>query len=574
MKLQLFIITAVAGASCALAEGGGVTVPQQVSTPEQQEAEVSPAEPEGTEEAKDEQPAEEKEKDEPATQKESTEEDASVDHTNEEAAQPTVEPEMVVEEEEASTEQVKKDVTDAYRGIVKIEVANRMPDYEIPWRAGRFGQGNGTGFMVEPGEFMTNAHVVANAERLYVSPYTGAQKIPARVKYVAHDADLALVEVEDKSAFKDVPYLQFSDHMPRLEDEVRAIGYPIGGNRLSVTRGIVSRIDTIPYAHSQNDSHLIVQIDAAINPGNSGGPVLQGDKVVGVAFQGLRMANSTGYMIPLPVINRFLQDVKDGRYDRYVEIGASFYSTENPAMRRRLGLKEDGLGALVGDIVRGSSCDGKLKVGDVVLAVNGHAVDGSAMIELDGERVKLEEIAERSFRGDVLTFSILRGGERKEVQVELQPFPALDITATEYDRLPRYVHFAGLIFQPLQRNVIAANHLNAAGLVTEMEDFIRGGGSMKKEDIVMLTEVLPDEVNARFSHYGSRIVKKVNGQEVKGLSHLYSLLYPKDEEQRPEYVVIELKDAARPFVVETAALKAAHARIVAGYNIPEPARLK
>ena len=90
----------------------------------------------------------------------------------------------------------------------------------------------------------------------------------------------------------------------------------------------------------------------------------------------------------------------------------------------------------------------------------------------------------------------------------------------------------------------------------------------------MLTEVLPDEVNARFSHYGSRIVKKVNGQEVKGLSHLYSLLYPENEDQRPEYVVIELKDAARPFVVETAALKAAHARIVAGYNIPEPARLK
>ena len=138
-------------------------------------------------------------------------------------------------------------VTAAYRGIVKIEVAKRLPDYKIPWQAGQFGRGSGTGFMVAPGVFMTNAHVVADAERIYVSPYADARKIPAKVKYVAHDADLALVEVEDSSAFADVPYLEFSKSMPHLEDEVRAIGYPIGGNRLSVTRGIISRIDTIPY---------------------------------------------------------------------------------------------------------------------------------------------------------------------------------------------------------------------------------------------------------------------------------------------------------------------------------------
>ena len=115
-------------------------------------------------------------------------------------------------------------LADAYRGIVKIEVANRIPDYAVPWQAGLFGRGSGTGFMVGPGLFMTNAHVVANAERIYVSPYADARKIRATVKYVAHDADLALVQVEDAEAFKDVPRLEFSDTMPHLEDEVRAIG--------------------------------------------------------------------------------------------------------------------------------------------------------------------------------------------------------------------------------------------------------------------------------------------------------------------------------------------------------------
>ena len=457
---------------------------------------------------------------------------------------------------------------------MKIEVANRIPDYAVPWQAGHFGRGNGTGFMVGPGLFMTNAHVVANAERIYVSPYADARKIRAKVKHVAHDADLALVEVEDTAAFKDVPRLEFSDSMPHLEDEVRAIGYPIGGDRLSVTRGIVSRIDTIPYAHPLSVSHLTVQVDAAINPGNSGGPVLMGDKVVGVAFQGLQQANSTGYMIPLPVIQRFLQDVADGHYDHYVDLGVEFFSMENPAMRRHYNLPDDAQGTLVGDVVKGSCSDGLLQPGDIVLSVNGLPVDSSAMIELEGERVKLEELAERAFSGDVLTFTLLRNGQRLEVPVKLAPLPGSSITGNVYDELPRYVQFAGLVFQPLQRNVIVAHQLEPTGFIVEMDDFLRRGGATEKQDIVLLTKVLRDEVNARFEDYGSRIVTKVNGVPVKGLEHLYSLLYPEEGQQRPPFMVIEFKDAPRPFVVESAALPAAGERISTGYNIPAPARLK
>ena len=462
----------------------------------------------------------------------------------------------------------------AYRGIVKVEVANRTPDYAVPWQAGQFGRGSGTGFMVGPGLFMTNAHVVANAERIYISPYADARKLRASVKYVAHDADLALIEVEDTDAFKNVPCLEFSDSMPHLEDEVRAIGYPIGGDRLSVTRGIVSRIDTIPYAHPLNVSHLTVQVDAAINPGNSGGPVLMGDKVVGVAFQGLQQANSTGYMIPLPVIQRFLQDVSDGRYDHYVDLGVEFFPVENPAMRRHYGLPDDALGALVGDVIKGSCSDGKLEPGDIVLSVNGLPVDSSAMIELEGERVKLEELAERAFMGDELTFGILRNGEKQEVHIKLSTLPGSSITGNVYDELPRYVEFAGLVFQPLQRNVVVAHQLEPISFILEMDDFLHRGGATKKQDIVLLTTVLRDEVNTRFSDYGSRIVTKVNGEEVKGLEHLYSLLYPEEGKERPPFTVIEFKGAPRPFVIDNAALPAAAERISAGYNIPTPARLK
>ena len=231
-------------------------------------------------------------------------------------AQPAPAPEpQPVPDSQASTVNGQSSLVSAYRGIVKVEVAASRPDYRTPWQSGSFGRGNGTGFMVEPGLFLTNAHVVSNAERIYLMPYADARQLPARVKFISHESDLALLEVADAAAFADVPCLKLSTELPNLEDEVRAVGYPIGGKRLSVTRGIISRIDTIKYAHSRQDEHLAVQIDAAINPGNSGGPVLKGDEVVGVAFQGLLEANSTGYMIPAPVISRFLQDIKDGKYD-------------------------------------------------------------------------------------------------------------------------------------------------------------------------------------------------------------------------------------------------------------------
>ena len=462
----------------------------------------------------------------------------------------------------------------AYRGIVKVEVVSRTPDYETPWQGGNFGRGTGTGFLVAPGQFMTNAHVVANAEKIDISLYADARRIPARVKYVAHDADLALLEIDDTSAFEGVPCLEFSEELPQLEDTVRAIGYPVGGNRLSVTRGIVSRIDTIPYAHTRNIAHMALQVDAAINPGNSGGPVLKDDKVIGVAFQGLLQANSTGYVIPMPVIRHFLQDVQDGRYDGYVEMGAQLMPMENKAMRRHYDLPDNGLGCLVADVVKGSACDGALQPGDVVMAVNGLPVDCTAMIDLDGVRVRLEELAERAFAGDKIHFTILRDGQVMETEASLAPLPSIRVLSRRYDEEPRYVVYAGLVFQPLEFNVVQAHQVSSADVMVELDRFTRGGESCVKDDLVLLTRTLPDEVNVRLTNTGRNLVTRVNGVEVKGLAHLLSLLYPAEGEPRPDYTVIELADAPRPLVIDNAAVDAANGRIAERYNIPAAARLK
>src|SRR2546428_12525155 len=102
---------------------------------------------------------------------------------------------------------------------------------------------------------------------------------------------------------------------------------------MSVTTGIISRIDFQLYTHSSIVSHLAIQISAQINPGNSGGPVMQNAKVVGVAFQGYsgEVAQGVAYMVPTPVINRFLKDVADAHYGGYGDPAIQHSRLQNPA---------------------------------------------------------------------------------------------------------------------------------------------------------------------------------------------------------------------------------------------------
>src|SRR5207302_4307975 len=113
------------------------------------------------------------------------------------------------------------------------------------------------------------------------------------------------------------------------------------------------------------DSHLAIQISAQINPGNSGGPVMQNAKVVGEAFQGYSgdVAQGVAYMVPTPVIRRFLKDIEDGHYDKYVDLAMTYAKLQNPAQRRFLGLKNDDRGVLVDTVVAAGPCANILRPG-------------------------------------------------------------------------------------------------------------------------------------------------------------------------------------------------------------------
>ena len=455
------------------------------------------------------------------------------------------------------------------KSVARINVTAQEANYRIPWLPGNSGGGSGTGWVVEGDRLVTNAHVVSNARFITLEKENDPKKYIATVEHIAHDCDLALLKVEDPEFFKYTKPLAIGG-IPELESTVSVFGYPIGGERMSVTQGVVSRVDFRTYSHSIVDSHLTIQIDAAINPGNSGGPVLQDGKVVGVAFQGYSgdVAQNVGYMIPTPVIKHFLKDVKDGKYDRYMDLSVGTFPTPNKAMRKALGLPDDDRGVMVTNVLSAGVATNLLKKGDVILAVDGLNVASDGFIELEGERVPMAEVAERKYLGDAAKFSIVREGKPMEVEVKFTGAWQYNIQANRYDEQPAYVLLGGLLFQPLSRNLMSAYTFQNSRIDYFFEYFISKEIYEEHPEIIVLTAILADPLNTYLSEFREQIVDEINGKKIKTLKEVADAFA-----EKPEYFVVKFVGAGRPLVLERAAVEAARERIKARYNVTEEQNL-
>ena len=229
--------------------------------------------------------------------------------------------------------------------VVKISATMRYPDLTHPWTKHSPQEASGTGVVIDGKRILTNAHVVLYASQLFVESYQSSDKLPAKVEAVSPGIDLAVLRLEDESFFDKRPPLARTSTLPEVKETVLVYGYPQGGSALSITKGIVSRIEFAGY--NEGTSGVRVQIDAAINPGNSGGPALVDGKMVGLIFSKLTQADNIGYIIPSEEIDLFLKDVADGTYDGKPAIHESLQTLENDALRSFLGLDKKAQGMVV-----------------------------------------------------------------------------------------------------------------------------------------------------------------------------------------------------------------------------------
>lgn len=380
--------------------------------------------------------------------------------------------------------------------------------------------------------------------------------------------------------------LTLSTSLPKLDENVTCVGFPTGGTQISVTRGVVSRIDV--------DSHYVlrIQIDAAINPGNSGGPVFdERGHVVGIASAHLRGAGNIGYIIPSKIVAMFLQMCMDGMEvkveDRFSGLGSlvvrdtvdcekepknvpgipnlsinGSQSLESKALRRHLGLEELDLSGGIrivgavgqkqdskdtpagGDAKQEDGSDDvtdndgdKLQGDDVLLAINGNIIGMDGTIQLSptrpDERINFRSLVTCQRVGAKVSLDVLRNRQRRELDVVLDMSRFLVSQYDDFDAVPLYVVVGGCVFSPLTLPLVSEKKSKSpSGFSPYYRDQRSGHGH---EQVLVLSKVLNDDVNVGYHGWKNLVLKSVNGYEPNNIQELVAVLARKMQSEMVEF---------------------------------------
>ena len=422
--------------------------------------------------------------------------------------------------------------------VVKVFSTLRRPDPFKPWGKAAPVEVTGSGVVIEGKRILTNAHVVGYASQVQIQASQSGNKVSATVVALARDMDLALLKLDDESFFDTHAPVERASVLPAVRDQVFAYGYPTGGSSLSITRGIVSRIEFTNY--SLDTAGLRIQIDAAINPGNSGGPTIAGDKMVGLAFASANNAQNIGYIIPNEEIELFLRDVADGRYDGKPAFVDEIQTLENPGLRAFLKLDKSVEGAVVHSTLQ-RDASYPLKEWDVITRIGDSTIDNQGMVKI-GSNLRLRfpyRVQQLATNGKV-PMTVVRAGKLIEVQVPVSAGRKLLIPDLN-GGYPSYFIYGPVVFSRAtaeflsiisnNANALSAQSYIASPLVTKRGD----APTPEREELVVVSSpFFPHKLLTGYSNRFGAVIYSINRVPVRSLAHLVTLL----RDSKDEMIVI------------------------------------
>jgi S1-C subfamily serine protease len=424
--------------------------------------------------------------------------------------------------------------------VVKIFSTMRYPDPFKPWTKQAPSEATASGVVIEGKRILTNAHAVLYASQVQIQANAAGDKLSATVLAIAPGIDLAVLQVDDPSFFDTHPPVARASKLPQIKDPVLAYGFPTGGSSLSITKGIVSRIEFASYNYPV--SGLRIQIDAAINPGNSGGPAIAGDKMIGLAFSRLGGdSQNIGYIIPNEEVDLFLKDIASGHYVGKPSMHDDLQTLENPALREYLKLDKSVEGMVVH---RPDKTDPSypLKEWDVLTRIGDTPIDNQGMVKIDKDlRVSFGYMIQKVAKDGKLPLTLVRAGKSMKVELPvLAEYPTL--VSDLHGDYPSYFVYGPMVFSRATRQFLGAFENNAnlmrvlgyvkSPLVTRAFD---PPSDDLQELVIVSSPFFPHKLANGYSNPQGSVVQSVNGTPVKSLAHLVALL----RDLKDSFVTIE-----------------------------------
>ncbi|KAG4137355.1 hypothetical protein ERO13_D07G066801v2 [Gossypium hirsutum] len=424
----------------------------------------------------------------------------------------------------------------------RVVPAMDAPNFSLPWQRKRQYSSSSSGFVISGRRVLTNAHSVEHYTQVKVKKRGSDTKYLATVLSIGTECDIAMLTVNDDEFWEDT---------------------------ISVTSGVVSRIEILSYVHGSTEL-LGLQIDAAINSGNSGGPAFN-DKgnCVGIAFQSLKHedAENIGYVIPTPVIQHFIQDYeKNEAYTGFPILGIEWQKMENPDLRKAMGMKPEQKGVRIRRVDPTAPESGVLKSSDIVLSFDGVDIANDGTVPFrHGERIGFSYLVSQKYAGDSSAIKVLRNSEILNFNIKLTSHRRL-IPAHNKGRPPSYYIIAGFVFTtvsvPYLRSEYGKDYEYEAP-VKLLDKLLHSMLQSPDEQLVVVSQVLVSDINIGYEDIVNTQVLALNGKPVKNLRRLAEMVESCDD----EFLKFDL-EYEQIVVLRTKTAKAATPDILATHCIP------
>jgi hypothetical protein len=407
--------------------------------------------------------------------------------------------------------------------LVYLDVSAYSYNRMQPWRPADIVRKTGYGCAVGPYEILTTAFNAADAAHIKVRRYGQNEFIPATVKVIDYHSNLALLTLDKEAMDKPLKPLKFADDYKK-NAELKSYWLSSGGH-LTTSRGYLDRAEVAPSATSYARFLNYIVSDIASDTGRSRLYCL-GKKPIGIACWVDPDVSEAG-VIPAVIINRFLADAADGKYDGFASVGFSASRLLDPAKRDWLKMPDNiKHGVYVSKVHNLGTGSKMLKPNDVILSIDGKTLNPYGRFKHPRlDRISLQHLITSKEVGSKVKFEIWRDGKKQNLDITTTNFDGTDMLVPHYEhKEPEYIVTAGFVFQKMTKPYLSMWGDGWSGKVpSHLYHYYRDLAfkpSEERSDIVILSYVLPHPVNMGYQKLGRVIVKTVNGMEIGSLADI------------------------------------------------------
>jgi len=468
-----------------------------------------------------------------------------------------------------------KDISDRLKdSVVYLQLAYHSYEQYTPWKTAELAEGFAVGCAVDTNRVITIASSVADAAFIQARKAGQNDFIPAKILAVDYESNLALLELDSNSLARPLRPLSFSEKYKKGEGVnfywLSADGQMYNG------RGFLDRVtvESTSVFYSQTLTFVAAGISENTNLGQL---YCLGESPIGIAS--LSGKEKEGNIIPAKLINRFLSDFRDGRYNGIAMKGFETSALVDPSLRKYLKLPDNmHSGTYVSDVFTIGTGSDVLKAGDVLLAIDGYSINPyGRYTDLKFGELAFDCLITSKSAGDGITFEIWRDGRKQFVQTTAKRFDAADMLIPwyEFDTQPQYAIIGGCILQKLTKNYLAARGDDWQGKVSShLYNYLLNDAfkpTQQRREIVILSYCMPARINIGYQDLSQLVVEKINGMKIGRMSDI-----PKAMALNPDskFVIIEFEMSGPAIVLDKNQLDYTAASIAKIYGIEKMTNIK